>query len=190
MTNDFDKILCRRLLLESPEQLYVYSQRNGKDLAFVGYPSYNGAKNRLMAGSRSAIRNSASKEEKEVATAFVKQLLSYESQKKMSEELGFSLSVRKDALDEQIAGVKKGKVAIMSGTDEDVLIDEEVDAEKIRKELINILKNAEPYGNEETGYKEILVEEFTNFFDGVITKEMLADHLNSRINIYLAERSN
>lgn len=189
-TNDFDNILCRRLLLESPEQLYVYSQRNGKDLAFVGYPSYNGAKNRLVAGSRIAIRNSASKEEKEVATAFVKQLLSYESQKKMSEELGFSLSVRKDVLDEQIAGVKKGKVAIMSGTDEDVLIDEEVDAEKIREELINILKNAEPYENEETGYEEIIVEEFTNFFDGVITKEMLADHLNSRINIYLAERNN
>ena len=131
--NDFDKILCRRLLLESPEQIYVYSQRNGKDGAYVGYPSYSGAKNRIAAESRIAIRNSASKEEKEIATAFVKQLLSYESQKKMSEELGFSFSVRKDVLDEQIAGVKKGNVAIMSGADEDVLIEEEVDAEKNKR---------------------------------------------------------
>ena len=37
------------------------------------------------------------------------------------------------------------------------------------------------------GYEEILTEEFEDYFDGRITKELLISHLQNRVDLYLAE---
>lgn len=40
----------------------------------------------------------------------------------------------------------------------------------------------------DTGYKSILNEEFEDYFRGNITRDMLKDHLENRVNLYLREQ--
>lgn len=186
--DDFQKILCRRMYLRSPEEVYVYAKRYKNASDFVGYPSYSGAYHRLKAGNRIAIRKTASEKEKRIAEEFLMELLSYESQKSMIEDIGFSFSVRKDVLSKQIANVKKGSIAVLDGGDTDTAIYEDVDVDFLNEKMDQLLDNSIPIFEDESSFESIIYEEFGDFLAEKVSREDLKSRIESRVKIYLSER--
>lgn len=182
------EVLCNFIYINSPMDLIFWRKTCGDYANIVGFPDNTGAKHRLVGAHVLAIRKTASDADKAIAAEFAKMLLSYEVQHKMTRSPNFHLSVRTDVLEEQIHSVKKGDwVTITSFDSEDLgFYLEESDNEENGRVLKEILENSEVYYDE--GYKGILVEEFSSYFQGEITEDMLIEHLNNRVGLYLEEQ--
>lgn len=181
-----DEVLCQRVTIRRPEQLWVYMIKNKGKNDFVGYPSYYDAYNVIRPETRVVIRKSASKVEKELAVSFLQIMLSYDFQLEKSEK-SMSLSIREDVLETQIKRVHEGMPVIMDELYEDIYIEGEVDTNMLRETLFEIIDSAIPREYGSKGYSMILHDEFGDYFSGQITREMLINHLESRINLYLEE---
>lgn len=182
------EVLCNLIFINSPRDLIFWRKTCGDYANIVGFPDNTGAKHRLVGAHVLAIRKTASDADKAIAAEFAKMLLSYEVQHKMTRSYNFHLSVRTDVLEEQIHSVKKGdRVTISSVNAEDLAFYlEEPDNEENGRVLKEILENSEVFHDE--GYKGILAEEFYSYFMGEITEEMLIEHLNNRVGLYLKEQ--
>lgn len=184
------EVLCNFIYINSPSDLIFWRKTCGDYANIVGFPDNTGAKHRLVGAHVLAIRKTASDADKTIAAEFAKMLLSYEVQRKMTRSPNFHLSVRTDVLEEQIHSVKKGDwVTITSfGTEDLGFYLEEPDNEENGRVLKEILENSEVFHDE--GYKGILAEEFYSYFMGEITEDMLIEHLNNRVGLYLKEQKN
>lgn len=182
------EVLCNLVIINSPKDLIFWRKTCGDYANIVGFPENTGAKHRLAGAHVLAIRKTASDADKAIAAEFAKMLLSYEAQHKMTRSPNFHLSVRKDVLEEQIHSVKKGdQVTISSVNAEDLgFYLDEPDNEENGRVLKEILENSEVFHDE--GYQGILAEEFYNYFQGEITEDMLIEHLNNRVGLYLQEQ--
>lgn len=182
------EVLCNFIYINSPRDLIFWRKTCGDYANIVGFPDNTGAKHRLVGAHVLAIRKTASDADKAIAAEFAKMLLSYEVQHKMTRSPNFHLSVRTDVLEEQIYSVKKGdQVAITHfGPEYLGFYLEEPDNEENGRVLKEILENSEVFHDE--GYKGILAEEFYSYFMGEITEDMLIDHLNNRVGLYLEEQ--
>lgn len=183
-----DETLCQKVLIRTPEQLWVYMKKCGDEYDFAGFPSYEGSYNKLRPETRIAIRKTASKVEKELAVSFLNILLSYDFQKELV-YVDLSWSVREDVCAEQIDSVKEGMAVGLDELYEDVFIVGEVDTDLLRQKTNELLADAVPKDYMESAFADILYDEFNDYFQGIITKEMLIDHLNSRVTIYLQENN-
>lgn len=182
------EVLCNLVFINSPRDLIFWRKTCGDYANIVGFPDNTGAKHRLVGAHVLAIRKTASDADKAIAAEFAKMLLSYEVQHKMTRSYNFHLSVRTDVLEEQIHSMKKGdRVTISSVNAGDLAFYlEEPDNEENGRVLKEILENSEVFHDE--GYKGILAEEFYSYFIGEITEDMLIDHLNNRVGLYLEEQ--
>lgn len=188
LENFMSDCLCKRVVLRKPEQVWVYMKKCGEDYDFTGYPSKVHSNNRMIPGNIVSVRESASTEEKEAAVAFLNLLLSYDCQKTMVKDINFSFSVRNDVLEEQIEAVKKNSIAVMDDLTGDTIIREETDTGKIREKLSGLMADSVPKPDERNAFRDILYEEFSEYFAGRISREMLADRLESRISLLLLEK--
>lgn len=183
------EVFCNFIYLNRPQDLLFWRHACGEFANIVGFPGKIGAKNRLVGAHVLAIRRTASDEDKAIAEEFAKMLLSYEVQHKMTRSSNFHLSVRTDVLEEQIHSVKNREwLTVVSAGEENLgFILEEPDNEENGRVLREMIENSEVYYGDDDGYKEILVEEFNSYFQREITVDMLIDHLNNRVGLYLKE---
>lgn len=182
------KVLCNELNISRPEQLALYRVCYGENANYIGYPARDGAAHFVESGnSLLAIRRTATKEEKELAGAFISLCLSYEGQLLASKDLNFGLSVRKDVLEEQIAAMDKDTVAYVAYFDEFRLGDD-LNIERDRETLLDLIGKARPMKYFPVELRNIFFEELEQYFSGDITEDMVISHLESRVGLYLEER--
>ena len=135
-----------------------------------------------------AIRRTATDEEKEAAGAFISLCLSYEGQSQASNDLNFGLSVRKDVLEEQITAMDELTAVFEVGLGQFILGDD-LNIELDRKTLLDMIDAARPLRYFPAELRNIMSEELGQYFSGTITEDMLIDHLESRVGLYLGERN-
>ena len=183
------RALCNAAYIGSPGHIAAYRIVFGEDAYYVGYPTRNGAAHFKEASSMLSIRRSATKEEKEAAAAFIALCLSYEGQAQAAKDSNFRLSVRGDVLEEQIASMGREQVHIFNSDIGDVRLGSDLDIERDRKTLLDMIDQARPGRELPLELQDIIYEELVQYFEGGITEDMLTDHLESRVGLYLGERN-
>lgn len=183
------KVLCNELTVNRPEDLALYRVCYGENANYIGYPAKDGAAHFVESGgSPLSIRRTATKEEKEMATAFISLCLSYEGQLQAAKDVNFGLSVRKDVLEEQIAAMNENTIVSASGFGE-IILGDNLNIELDRKTLLDMIDRARPRRYFPTELRNILSEELEQYFSGAITEDMLIDNLESRVGLYLGEKN-
>lgn len=182
------RVLCNNIHIFHPQDLYFYREAYGEGVKLAGFPHADGARHRLRSYHILAMRKTASETEKEIAAEFMKMLLSYDTQLAMSKDDNFQLSVRTDVLNEQIDSIVEG-TRLSAPCFDGVFYLEEPDSEGIRKELLELIEKSAPWSENSDSYKDILSEEFHEYFSGKITEDMLINHLNNRVGLYFKERN-
>ena len=177
--------LCNSLTIQKPEDVAAYRVIYGEDVDYIGYPAKDGGMHFMESSGMLAIRRSASKEEKEAAAAFLALCLSYEGQVHAAKEINFTLSVRRDVLEEQIASMGT-EISYLSGFGS-VSMAGRMDIERDRATLLDLIDRAKPQKNLPGELSGIIQEELGLYLSGSITKDMLIDHLENRVELYLGE---
>ena len=180
------KVLCNRLTVQKPEDIALIRICGGEDINYIGYPTKDGAEHFLEAGNMLAIRKTATKEEKEIACAFLEMFLSYEGQYEASKDINFGLSVRRDILEEQIARMDEHSMPFLSNWGQ-ITLGDRVDREKDRETLLRLIGEAKPKKYFPKELSAILLEELRQYFADGITQDMVIDHLKNRVELYLNE---
>ena len=180
------KTLCNVLTIRTPEEAAEYRLIYGEDANYIGYPAKDGGMHYMFPFGMLSIRRTATKEEKEAAAAFLALHLSYEGQIHAAKAHTFQLSVRRDVLEEQIASASMGSQMNIPG---EVSVGSNVDIEKDGAMLLDLIDRAKPYKTFPRELWNILYEEEDLYLSGSITKDILIDHLENRIGLYLGEKS-
>lgn len=179
-------ILCTRIDLTRPSDLYGYMSAIGKEAEFVGYPHKEGAYAIITGGSPLVIRKNATLEEKEIACAFINILLSYENQNEKVKKSDSAFSIRNDVIAEQIKAFRESFINIQGFGD--VKINRDISNEEVLEKLNEILYKSKVGNYYPRELNEIFIEELCDYFDGLITVDELADHLDNRVSLYLSEK--
>ncbi len=93
--------------------------------------------------------------------------------------------MRRDVLEEQIASASMGSQMNIPG---EVSVGSNVDIEKDGAMLLDLIDRAKPYKTFPRELWNILYEEEDLYLSGSITKDILIDHLENRIGLYLEEK--
>lgn len=178
--------LCELINVSGAEGLIRLRARRESGERITGYPTKNGAKYLLFGQSPIAVRNTASDEEKKIAYTFLSILLSKESAiASIKGNTYAAYSVRKDVLDEQF-DLYEDKMAVngeLGNNDRMPTLDREKD-QAFFNELI---QNAVIQRSFPLGLQQVFDEEFGDYVGGRIGDDALADHLKSRVRLYLSE---
>ena len=180
------KVLCNTVSILRPEEVAAYRIGFGEEAYYVGYPAKDGAAHFMVPSSMLSIRRSATREEKEAAAAFIALCLSYEGQSQAAKAANFHISVRRDVLEEEIAAMGEKQVFIV-GLGE-IWPGRDLNIEQDRQTLLDLIGQAKPRKELPDELQEILSEERDLYFAGDITEDMLIDHLENRVGLYLGER--
>lgn len=181
------EVLCNELVIKKPEHLALYRACYGEDINYIGYPAKAGAVHFISNSFPLVVRRTASKEEKELACAFIQMCLSYECQSEAAGDVNFGLSVRKDVLEEQINAMNTSTSVDIYGF-EQIVIGDNLNIELDGKTLHDLLDKAKPKRYYPEKLSNILYEELEAYFADAITEDMLIEHLESRVGLYLDER--
>ena len=180
------KTLCNILDILEPEDVAEYRLIYGEDVNYIGYPTKDGGTHYMRPSCMLSIRRTATKEEKEAAAAFLALYLSYEGQVHAAKDINYNLSVRRDVLEEQIASMESR--TYMPGFGE-ISMGSKMDIERDRATLLDLIDRAKPVGAFPKELSNILYEEMELYLSGSITKDMLIEHLENRIELYLGEKN-
>ena len=183
------KVLVNSVYIRSPQTVAGVRIYFGEDANCIGHPTKDSSAHYVSGGAPLAIRRTATAEEKEVPVAFLSMLLSYEGQQLLAEDINFGMSVRRDMLEEQIAAMKEETEVEMGDFPRiSFSLGDQVDVERDRATLLHLIETAEPRRQLPGELDDILDEELEQYFNGIITEDMLIDHLESRVGLYLNER--
>ncbi len=180
------KALCNTLNVRSPEDVAAYRTIYGENVNYIGYPTKDGRTYFMGPSGMLSIRRSATKEEKEAAAAFLALCLSYEGQVQAAKSIDFNLSVRRDVLEEQIASMKSRTNMPDFG---EVNMGGNMNIELDRMTLLDLIEGAKPIKYFQKELREIIFGELDLYLAGDITKDMLIDHLENRVGLYLGEKN-
>ena len=178
------KTLCNSLEILKPEDVAAYRLIYGEEVKYIGYPTKDGGTHYMSPSGMLSIRRSATKEEKEAAAAFLALYLSYEGQLHAAKDINYNLSVRRDVLEEQITSMRSQWHMFYFG---DIDIGDNMDIERDKETLLNIIDRAKPESSFPKELWNIISEEREQYMSGSITKDMLIEHLENRIELYLGE---
>ena len=178
------KTLCNVLTIRTPEEAAEYRLIYGEDANYIGYPAKDGGMHYMIPSGMLSIRRTATKEEKEAAAAFLALYLSYEGQVHAAKDINYNLSVRRDVLEEQITSMRSQWHMFYFG---DIDIGDNMDIERDKETLLNIIDRAKPESSFPKELWNIISEEREQYMSGSITKDMLIEHLENRIELYLGE---
>ena len=181
------QVFCNVITITRPEQLALYRLAYGDRVNYIGFPSVNGARPVISGGDPMVMRKNATKEEKGLAYAFLEILLSEEIQSKAIDDLNYKLSVRKDVLAEQLAGVGEWDMPYATGF-EPISLEGAVDHGKDAELLYGLLEKAEPRTGFPRELYSLIAEEVQSYFEGTVTEEVVIQNLTNRVGLYLEER--
>ena len=99
--------------------------------------------------------------------------------------MSYNLSVRRDVLEEQVASMPTVSYLYLIG---EVKIGDNMDIERDRATLEELIESARPRNGFPRELSDILWEELDQYFAGSITEDMLMEHLENRVGLYLGER--
>jgi len=182
--------LCAVACIKRPEDLACIRIWGGGKLRYIGYPSGEGSAHYIECGSPLTVRANATAEEKRLAHNFIRFLLSYEAQMETVSDpsnTNFDMSARKDVLEEQINRMNENTYPFTIGFPQ-IHLEDQVDIEQDRATLYDLLERAEPKQYMPRELTAIFVEELSSYLDGSITEDMLIDHLENRVGLYLSEQ--
>ena len=182
------KTLCNEVNILRPEQIAMYRIWFGGKAHFIGYPTKDGAAHFIEADYPLAIRRSASEKEKVIAYAFIKLCLSYEGQSQATKDFNFNLSVRRDVLEEQFTTMNENQIFVMGRDEQRIRLVDDMNIEQDWETLLALIDQARPYEYFQRELLNLLWEELDQYFSGTITEDMLINHLESRVGLYLKER--
>ncbi len=177
--------LCDIIRIHKPTDMEIYRAYYGEGINCVGFPSETGTRHYCKSYNPVAVRKTATEEEKAIAISFFNYLLSYDAQSDASQTLNFSLSVRKDVLDQQFKEIKDGKQLQIYGYPP--MIANNVNPEKDRELLYGLIEGAETYQHFPEELNQIFLEELTRCLHKEISVERTVDILNNRIQLFLDE---
>ena len=181
-------VLLNQITISRPRDLSAYMTIYGEDVIFAGYPHSDGSYSLISSHMPLAIRKNASKEEKEIACVFMKLLLSYESQIEMAKASNFGFSVREDVINEQMESVDFSVPVSLGRSYEPVKIGSNITTDKTKAKLYELLSDSKAEKSFPNDLNVILFEEMTDYFNNTIDEDILCDHLENRVNIYLMEQ--
>ncbi|MCR5500279.1 MAG: ABC transporter substrate-binding protein [Acetatifactor sp.] len=182
------EVLCVPVGIRDVSGITHVREHYGDHLNWIGYPTKDGGRHFLEASYPTCIRTTATAEEKRIAYTFLREMLSYDGQKNMALfDYNFGISVRKDVFEEQIRRSTESVLEQAGWAGEEGL-------EKLRKELEadesfyrELVNEAKPAALLPVELENIMWDEFTEYFSGTITRDMLKDHLRSRVKLFLDE---
>ena len=180
------KTLGNTLTIYKPEHLAAYRAIYGEDINYIGYPGKDGGAHFMEPCNMLAVRRSATKEEKEVAAAFIALYLSYDGQLQLAKDVNFRFSVRKDVLEEQLASMQSETSIWEFG---EVNLAGKLNIELDRATMMDLIDKAMPVKYLPGELDDIIDEELDLYLAGSITMDMLLDHLENRVELYLGERN-
>lgn len=181
------KVFCNTINITRPELIDLYRICYGEDANYIGYPARNGSAHYIYGNDPLAIRATASDEEKRVAGAFLRMLLSQEGQLEGTKDSNFWLSVRRDVLEEQINQVNENSMPHTYGFDQ-IILGDDYDREYDARLLDELLEKAQPQKYFPRELNAILMKELEEYIAGTITEDVLIERLTKRVGLYLAEQ--
>lgn len=181
------QVFCNVITITRPDQLALYRLAYGDRVNYIGFPSGNGAKTVINCVEPMVMRKNATKEEKELAYAFLEILLSEEIQSEAANDLNYKLSSRKDVLAEQLANVSEDDLPNAPGF-EPITLNGAIDYEKDAELLYRLLEKAEPKTGFPRELYQLIIGEILGYFDDTVTEDMVIQNLTNRVGLYLEER--
>ena len=178
------KVLCHPVSIYKPEDIELYLTYYGEG-KFVGYPSDQNAGHYISANSPLTVRRNTTPEEQAIACLFMKYLLSYDVQSELAEELSFPFSIRCDVIQEQFNRMRDG-IVVNKYLYPPIQIDQ-VDRERDKKILDEILEEAVPYPHLTAELSEIFEEELNHYQKQSVGLEEVVVNIGKRVQLYLDE---
>ncbi|MBR3509236.1 MAG: carbohydrate ABC transporter substrate-binding protein [Lachnospiraceae bacterium] len=176
------KVLSRLVAFRSVNDFYGIRLWTSREFYVTGYPTSSGGKHYISAVFPITIRNTASEKEKEVAKAFLLEVLSYDSQMAaVKQDYNYGISIRKDVFEAQMQWDMDhcyktyGFVPVVEVMKEDSVM------------LRKLLEEAEPLQHLPEELRDIWSEELEAYFSGDQTRDQLYDHLEMRTRLYVNE---
>ena len=178
--------LCELLYVTGAEGLVRLRVRKEAGENVLGYPTKNGARFLLSAQSPIAVRSTATEEEKTIAYTFFRILLSHDGALSSVRGNTYSpYSVRKDVLKDQFEQYEK---VFRDQREHGINDAPEPNWEKDAEFFEELLQNSAVERNFPPGLQAVFDEEFGEYLDGTIDGKALAEHLKSRVWLYLEEQ--
>jgi len=179
------KALCELLYVTGAEGLVRLRARKEAGENVLGYPTKNGAKFLLSAQRPIAVRITATEEEKTIAYTFFRILLSHDGALSTVRGNTYSpYSIRRDVLKDQFDHYEN----VFHDQREHGMSDmPELDREKDGEFFEELLRESAVERNFPPGLQRVFDEEFRDYFDGKKDGKALAEHLKSRVWLYLEE---
>lgn len=181
------QVFCNVITITRPDQLALYRLAYGDRVNYIGFPSGSGAKTVINCAEPMVMRKNATKEQKELAYAFLEILLSEEIQSEAANDLNYKLSSRKDVLAEQLANVSEDDLPNAPGF-EPITLNGAIDYEKDAELLYRLLEKAEPKTGFPRELYQLIIGEILGYFDDTVTEDMVIQNLTNRVGLYLEER--
>lgn len=179
--------LCAAVEIAAPEDLACLRIWGENKLRYIGYPSEAGSRHYIRGGNPITVRVNATAEEKRLAHSFLQFLLSYEAQMEAVSATISGMSVRKDVLEEQINRMNEKSYTSLSGFPQ-FCLEDQVDAELDGAALYELLEKAEPKQYMPRELVDILNGELEAYLEGNLTEDVLIEHLENRVGLYLSEQ--
>ncbi|MCM1192360.1 MAG: ABC transporter substrate-binding protein [Butyrivibrio sp.] len=182
--------LCAAVSVYKPEDMACLRIWGGNKLKFIGYPSEDGSVHYIEGSSPITVRANATVEEKQLAHSFIRFLLSYEAQMESVLDVtnfDYAMSARKDVLEEQINRMDEYTYTTLSGFPQFEL-GKQVNRELDGAALYELLEKTEPKHYMPRELVWIFAEELDAYLSGNLTEDMLIEHLENRVGLYLSEQ--
>lgn len=179
--------LCAVVEIRKPEDL-AGIRIIGKDkIRYIGFPSQTGSVNYLMGSDPLCIRANATEEEKQLAFAFLKFLLSDEGQELVNDGIFGQWSVREDLVEGQFQELDDTVVSNLIGFSP-ISITGHLDSNGDFETFHALLKKAKPKRYAPVELRKILMEEMAAYLEGSIPEYELKKNLTDRVALYLKEQ--
>lgn len=179
--------LCAVVEIRKPEDLAGIRMMGKDRIRYIGFPSQDGSVNYLAGSDPLCIRANATKEERQVAFAFLKFLLSEEGQKSVNDGIFGQWSVREDLVEGQFQELDESSVSNLIGFSP-VSIAGHLDSNRDFETFHALLKNAKPKRYVPVELRRILMEEVGAYLEGGIPEDELTKNLTDRVTLYLKEQ--
>lgn len=188
MAFDEELILCDERRIHGLSSITYDSSHYEHKTKYIGFPTKTGGTTYMVAGSQPiTVSKSATAEEKKIAFSFLREYLSYESQMNaVTKQINQSMSIRKDVLEKQIL------MEYQSILTEEELTDSQRESLSGRLDedlelLRDLLEQSQIEQRLPYQIEEIILEEISSWRNGGITKELMLDHVQNRVQNYLDE---
>ena len=163
------EVIQNAALLQSPKRNY-----NGEEFIYIGFPNSIGNNGSFFAAPYQDLQLAIPEQtkNKDGAWAFLREMLSTEYQSTMEYFLPILESALMNSLDKQL------------NAPETILTQEDVDR------FLELLNNTEIFLYGDSSIQNIILEEAIAFFENAKTAEEVAELIQSRVSLYLAEKAN